>query len=266
MFGGQLSYPLLLRRNQAFNVALHLDAAQDEINAEGARNSFDSLRVGRLAGQYAWQDLWAGPSRDALNIVNLQESQGFPFLGASRDGRPLGETGRYRANFDFWKLNGSAGRTQTLFSPAPDAVDSIRLEAGGQYSGEILPSEEEFGLGGTRFTRGFYSGQVSGDSAAYATAELQLNTGYSASLFNQPLDIGAQFYTFYDWGETWSNLRDDANHRLESAGGGVRLGLTRYWELDGEVAERLTNKLDPAAPRVLPLSETVIYWGATARY
>ena len=72
--------------------------------------------------------------------------------------------------------------------------------------------------------------------------------------------MGAQFYGFYDWGETWSNLPTDLNSRLESAGGGVRLGLTRHLETDGEVVERLTTQLEPASAGIAPLSQTVIYW------
>jgi hemolysin activation/secretion protein len=266
VIGGQLSYPVLLRRNQALSLFLHLDSAQNLIETDGTRTSYDSLRVGRLGGQYAWQDLWAGDTRDGVSVLNLQESQGIPYFGASHDGRALGVAGRYREKMDFWKLNGSLGRTQTLFDPLPDATVALRVEAGGQYTTDILPSEEEFNLGGNHFTRGFYSGEVSGDKVAYATAELQLNTGYSFQTFGQPLDVGAQFYTFYDWGETWPNLSSDLRHRVESAGGGVRLGLTRYVELDGEAVERLTTRLDPASASTAPLSETVIYWAVTARY
>lgn len=266
VFGAELSYPVLLRRNRALDVTLHFDAAQNSIETAGLRTSFDSLRVGRLAGQYAWQDLWAGSAREGLNIANLQVSQGIPGLGASRDGRPQGEAGRLGERLEFWKLGGSLARTQTLFTPFSDATVALRLETGGQFTNDILPSEEEFDLGGSHFTRGFYSGEIAGDSAAYATAELQLNTGYSFSLFNQPIDFGAQFYTFYDWGETWANLGSDAKHRVESTGGGVRLGLTRYVELDGEAVERLTTRLNPASPSTLPLAETVLYWGVTARY
>jgi len=265
-FGAQLSYPLLLRRNQALNVALHFDGAENNTSIAGVRTSADSLRVGRAAADYAWQDLWAGTTRDALNIVNVQESDGLPILGSSPDGRAFGDGSRYRAKMDFWKLNAAAGRTQTLFTPVPQAVVSVRLEAGGQYTTDVLPSEEQFGLGGSHFTRGFYAGQVSGDKAAYATAELQLNTGYSVTMLQKPLDVGAQFYGFYDWGETWSNLATDPNQRIATTGVGVRLGLTRYLELDGEMAHRLTTRLNPQSSAVLPLSETVIYGGLTARY
>ena len=77
---------------------------------------------------------------------------------------------------------------------------------------------------------------------------------------------GAQFYGFYDWGETWSNLPTDLNHRIASVGGGVRLGLTRNLELDGEVTHRLVTQLVPGSTSVAPLSDVVIYWGVTARY
>jgi hemolysin activation/secretion protein len=271
VFGAQLTYPVLLRRNQSLNVALHFDAVQSVIHDAGVLTSNDSLRTARFAGQYAWQDLWAGDTRDGLSTVNLQESQGLPILGASADGRGVPPAGRLYEKIDFWKLNGSIGRTQTLFTPFPDATVALRVEAGGQFTNDVLPTEEEFDLGGIHYTRGFYSGQVAGDNAAYATAELQLNTGTSFILFNQPFDLGAQFYGFYDWGETWTNHpaglpANEPGLRLESAGGGVRLGLTRYVELDGEAVERLTTNLDPGSPSTLPLSETVLYWGVTARY
>jgi hemolysin activation/secretion protein len=266
VFGGQLSYPVILKRNQALNLALRFDGIEDEINTSGVRASFDSLRVARFAGQYAWQDLWAGPTRNALNVVDLVESQGIPYFGASADGRNDPPAGRSDEKIDFWKISGSISRTQTLFSPFDDATVALRTEAGGQYTTDILPSEEEFYLGGNRFTRGFYSGQAVGDKALYATAELQLNTGYDFTLLRQDIDMGAQFYGFYDWGETWSNLPTDLNTRVASVGGGVRLGLTRYLETDGEVVERLTTQLEPASTGIAPLSETVIYWGVTARY
>jgi hemolysin activation/secretion protein len=266
VFGAQLSYPLILRRNQSLTVNGRFDGIENVINANGSRNSFDSLRVARIAAQYAVQDLLLGDDRDALNIVNVQLSQGLPILGASPDGRPAGVAGRAGEHSDFWKVNGSIGRTQTLFQPFNDATVALRVEAGGQYSGVVLPSEEEFYLGGSRFTRGFYSGEVVGDNGAYATAELQLNTGYDFSVLSKDIDLGVQYYAFYDWGETWSNLRTDLNYRLRSTGAGVRIGLTRYLEVDGEFVKRLTTQLVPSSDGTAPLKGTMIYWGVTARY
>ena len=271
VFGCLLSYPLILRRNQALNLTLHFDGIENTINIAGIQTSSDSLRVARFGGQYAWQDLWAGNTRDALNVLNLQESQGIPYFGASADGRIAPPAGRSNEKIDFWKVSGSISRTQNLFSPFDDATVALRTEAGGQYATDVLPSEEEFYLGGSRFTRGYYSGQVVGDKAAYATAELQLNTGYDFSVLKHDIDLGTQFYGFYDWGETWSNLPNVLNpkienHRIESWGGGVRMGLTRYLEVDGEVTERLTTQLQPASSKLRPLADTLVYWGVIARY
>jgi hemolysin activation/secretion protein len=265
VFGTDLSYPVILRRNQALTVDAKFDAAESEIRTGSLVTSTDDLRVARLTGQYAWQDLWAGDSRNALNILDVGVSHGLPILGSSVDGRTK-LPGRLEAKYDFWKLNASFSRTQTLFSPCPNASVAVEAEAGGQYSPEILPSGEEFYLGGTRYTRGYYAGQVVGDTVAYATGELQLNTGADFTLFHHDFETGAQFYGFYDWGETWSNLRTDLPHRIESAGGGVRLGLTRDLELDGEFVHRITTQLETANSSVAPLSESVIYWGVTARY
>jgi hemolysin activation/secretion protein len=265
VFGAQASYPVLLRRDRAFNVFARFDAEQATIYDSGGRSSSDSLRVVRLNGNYAWQDLWAGAPRPGLSVVTLQYSQGIPAFGASPDGRGAGVAGRAGQKVDFWKFNGSIGRTQTLFTPYPSGTVALRVEAGGQYASAILPSEEEFYLGGARFTRGFYSGQAVGDKAIYATAEVQFNTGYDFTAFTHNVDLGLQFYGFYDYGESWENLKTDLPTRLGSTGGGFRVGITRALEVDAEFDHRLTTRLVPS-PETLPLSQTVIYWGVLARY
>jgi hemolysin activation/secretion protein len=248
------------------STTLHLDAEQASIYTLAGRSSSDSLRVARLEGDYAWQDLWAGNTRGALSEFSFQDSQGIPAFGASPDGRGIGVAGRAGEKVDFWKLNASIGRTQTLFAPYPAATVALRLEAGGQFTTAILPSEEQFYLGGSRFTRGYYSGQVVGDKALYGTAELQFNTGYDFTAFSQEVDLGVQLYGFYDYGETWQNLKTDLQNRVASAGGGIRFGVTRSLEFDGEVDERLTTKLVPPSSGTVPLKQTVIYWGLLARY
>ncbi len=111
----------------------------------------------------------------------------------------------------------------------------------GQWSDNILPPAEQFYLGGSRFTRGYYAGQVPGDKALAATAELQLNTGFEANLFGKSLDISTQYYVFYDWGETWQNLSSDHAAMINSAGGGVRMQVTRYTEVDFEGLARFNK-------------------------
>jgi hemolysin activation/secretion protein len=242
------------------------DAEQNTIDTDGALTSDDSLRVLRASGTYAWEDLWAGVSRDGLGLAQAQFSHGLTAFGASSDQRAAPPAGRADEKIDFWRINGSLARTQTLWQPLPASTVALRLEAGGQYSPNILPSEEEFYLGGNRFTRGYYSGEVAGDKAAYLTAELQFNTGHDFTVLSHDFDLGAQFYSFYDWGETWENSITDRNYRIASFGGGLRLGLTRNLEFDSEVTRRLVTALQPVSTGVPALSGVIFYWGVTAHF
>ena len=196
-------------------------------------------------------------------------SKGLPFLGASADRRSAPPSGRLGERIDFWKIDASFSRMQTLFSPWAGASVDLHAAVGGQFTTDVLPTSEEFYLGGSQFTRGYYSGQVTGDKAIYATAELDLNTGINFHVFGRRVETGAQFYGFYDYGENFQNDQIagqvSANHRLASFGGGVRLGLTRYLELDVEGVHRLVTQLVPVGAGQ-PLSETAIYWAVTARY
>jgi hemolysin activation/secretion protein len=266
VFGAALTYPVILRRSQALTVTARFDAVQNVIDTDGALTSNDSLRILRAGESYAWQDLWAGTTRDGLNLTQLQLSKGLLGFGASGDGRTDPPAGRFNERVDFWKITGSVSRTQTLFSPLPASDVALRLQAGGQYTTDILPSEEQFYLGGSQYDRGYYSGEVAGDKAAYATAELQFNTGYDFNLFKQDLELGAQFYSFYDWGETWQNAFIDPGYRIASFGGGMRLGLTRSLEFDGEVTRRLVTQLQPVSSGVPPLNAVGLYWGVTAHF
>ena len=133
----------------------------------------------------------------------------------------------------------------------------------GQWSNDVLPPSEQFYLGGARFTRGFYAGQVPGDKALAVTVEVQLNTTIDLTLFGWKPEIASQFYLFHDWGETWQNQSVDAAARLVSAGGGVRLQLTKYVELDLEALARLTKRPPPAVSDVNGIG---LYWRLVGRF
>ena len=133
----------------------------------------------------------------------------------------------------------------------------------GQWSDNILPPAEQFYLGGSRFTRGYYAGQVPGDKALAATTELQLNTGFETTVFDKAFDISTQFYLFYDWGETWQNLSTDHAAMINSAGGGVRAQVTRYVEVDFEGLARFNrfpNGGNVPGTGVSPLYGGAFYW------
>ncbi|MBN8875839.1 MAG: ShlB/FhaC/HecB family hemolysin secretion/activation protein [Rhodospirillales bacterium] len=271
IFGGQLSYPLIRQRQQTLNLVAALDASEnwvdENIGPDGApaRASFDSLRVLRAGADYAWLDDWAGESRSATNAATLRISQGLPLLGASANG--AADAGRVGERIDFTKTSFELSRTQALFTPWTDAVVSLRTAAAGQYSANVLPPVEKFFLGGSRFNRGYYAGQVTGDSALTATAELQLDLPVSLGR-DWPFAPTAQLYTFYDWGQTWESRSTDANHTLRSTGLGVRLyptGTPQY-EVDLEGVKRLTLYPNGSGPGVSALRGTAFYWQVLVRF
>ena len=78
-----------------------------------------------------------------------------------------------------------------------------------------------------------------GDKALAATVELQLNTGFEKNL--RASRRIHPILPFYDWGETWQNLSLDHAAMINSVGGGVRMQVTRYTELDFEGVARFNR-------------------------
>jgi len=269
-YGLAALYPLIRSRQQTLNLGAYIDDEANVVKTDsGADNelltaSNDSLRVLRIGADYALQDLLLGGDRTAVNTISARLSQGAPLLGGTSRNNSL--PGRVGEQPGFTKISFSASRTQTLFEPWRDASVALKGLVTGQYSANVLPPAEEFYLGGSDFTRGFYSGEVTGDSALAATAELQLNTSLTLPIFDNPMTFAAQFYGFYDWGETYEAQPTDLNHTLRSAGGGLRLNVTRYVEFDVEGVMRATRTPQGTQGNVLPLNADAIYWRVLARF
>lgn len=269
VFGGQISYPIIRSRQQTLNVYTALDGIESNITttASGPRlqASYDSLRVLRFGEDYALSDVWLGGDRSAINQVSGRISQGLRILGAATN-----PTARLGERTDFFKANFQTTRTQTLFTPWNGASVALMGLLAGQWTNDILPPSEQFYLGGSQFTRGYYAGQVPGDKALAATVELQLNTGFEMSMFDKSFDISQQFYLFYDWGETWQNLSTDHAAMINSAGGGVRTQLTRYVEVDFEGLARFNRfpngGSSGGASGVSPLYGGAFYWRVLTRF
>jgi hemolysin activation/secretion protein len=273
VFGTQATYPVIRSRQQTLNLYLTFDGIESNIsilnNGVRTRQSFDSLRVLRAGEDYALSDIWLGAERSAINAVSARVSQGLRILGASTNGTAP-DAARQGERSDFTKFNFELSRTQTLFYPWQGASVALMGLITGQWSNDILPPAEQFYLGGARFTRGYYAGQVPGDKALATTVELQLNTSFDVKVFEKSLDVSTQYYLFYDWGETWQNLKTDFATRINSAGGGVRMQVTRYTELDLEGLARF-NRFPTAGggtpgSGVSPLYGGAFYWRVLTRF
>jgi hemolysin activation/secretion protein len=266
VFGGQLSYPLIRARQQTLNLHLSLDGIESTvyIGTPSARLSYDAVTALRLSADYALSDLVFGPDHSAINAISARVSEGLPILGATGANNP--SASRVGEQTTFTKFDFQASRTQTLFNPWRDATVALEGLIAGQVTGNVLPLTEQFYLGGMQFTRGYYAGQVVGDKALAATAELQLNTVFDLSRFHLPSDISTQFYIFYDWGETWNNQDIDPGVHLSSVGGGVRMQVTPRVEVDFEGLARLNRFPNGSGPGISALYGGAFYWRVLTRF
>ncbi len=111
---------------------------------------------------------------------------------------------------------------------------SVRLDALGQQSADVLPDCERYRIGGERLGRGFEITQMAGDQGFGAKAELRREmTGAAARLGK------ASLYGFYDFAAAW---KQDEPGRESAATAGIGLAV-EYWRLSGflEVAKPLTH-------------------------
>ncbi len=278
IFGAQLGYPLIRTRQQSLNVYAAFDALESTIytGTPNLQASADEIRALRIGEDFTrWDNLlgalWdkirgdkaQSTSMPATNILSTRLSQGLEFLGGYHGTSLPPSTARQNEQHNFTAIRFEASRTQTLYIPWEGASLALMGLVTGQYTQAVLPPAEQFYLGGSRFTRGYYSGQVPGDKALAATAELQLNTTIDLSYFGTRADVASQFYLFYDWGEVWQNQESDFAARLASAGGGMRLQITAYAELDFEALARFTKRPPPATADMNGIG---LFWRIVGRF
>ncbi len=268
VYGVSAVYPVIRSRDETLNVSGFLDSVETRVVQANGRTK-DNLRIARLGADYALEDLLAGAERPGINTAIVRLSQGVPFLGGSHYGNPLAQRGpQAREDYSFTKVAVDLTRTQTLFRPWDTATVAVRGRLTGQGSGSVLPPAEKFFLGGPEFDRGYYSGQVTGDSAFAATAELQLNTSFDTVVFGHPLTIGTQFYAFYDYGQVWQNTPAglERDLHISSEGIGARVTLTRYTEFDVEGDIRNNRLPIGTAPFVREMKGEAVYWRVLTRF
>ncbi len=269
-FGAVATYPIIRSRQQTLTVSADLDAIESEIrDRNGAaeivsRVSRDSLRVGRLLGQYAINDILLGAPRPATNVLTLRLSQGLPFLGGTSDSNPL--PGRTGEQVGFTAFSFEVTRSQALFVPWDGASVALKGQLLGQATPSVLPPSEQFFLGGTEFDRGYYSGQVTGDDALAETAELDLDTAVLPATLKRFVDVGSEYYLFYDRGQVWQNKDTAPDALLSSEGLGARFSLTRFLELDVEGDIRNTRLPSGTPGEVKPLKADAAFWRVLARF
>ena len=220
-------YPLIRSRALTRQLTSNFDIFQSEIDLFGptglrAREADSRLRVLRLGGNLTYQDTLLGDSRGGATTVTLQAHKALDLFHASaNDAQLLPRPGTIS---DFLKYTGEIIRVQDLFS-IDDYHVALKLAVAGQWTRSILPSSEEFFLGGNQYGRGFFSGEVTGDRALAETAELQVTSSIPNIITwfdDQPPDIGLRYYGFFDNGEVWNRTAATPPQTVKSAGIGVK--------------------------------------------
>jgi hemolysin activation/secretion protein len=261
--GFQFSYPLIYERRQKLNLLGMFDLF-DTVTTGSGINTHDSLRIVRFGVDYARLDQILGDAHPAENRITVRVNRGFDGLGSTHTGQlTLSRQGEV---MDFTSINGAISRNQTLFSPWQDATVTFLAEVAGQKSGDVLPPEEQYHIGGLQSVRGYYAGQLSGDSALTTTLELQLNTSAHLDAFGLSRDIGLQFYSFYDWGQSWENRSLDYATHVSSVGIGMRSALTQFLEFDMEGVQRLNRQPASSSAAVQELDAQAFYWRVLVRF
>ncbi|WP_052388689.1 ShlB/FhaC/HecB family hemolysin secretion/activation protein [Belnapia moabensis] len=252
--GISASYPIIRSRPANLFAVSSFDVFDGvvETGTSGRnRASRDAIRSWRAGFDGQLLENWIRILPAATTFGSVRVSQGITALGATRNGYPL--SGRSGAeDFGFTKISGEVQRIQPIWSPGEGQMFNLQGLFAGQWSGDILPQAEKFYLGGNRLGRGYYSGQVTGDRAWGLALEAQYDLAFDLpnSEFG-PGRVAAQFYAFRDIGRTAENRPNDANRRLSSWGGGVRMVINDTVQFDLEGVYRVVRRPDGAAAESL---------------
>jgi hemolysin activation/secretion protein len=254
--GASLIYPLI--RSRRFNIYIDTDTDTYQSTltigtGDAATENGSHLLMQRFGASVDLQDVLI-PDRPAANAINIKVSHG---LGGTSNTRPGN-------NVNFTKVAGDMTRVQDLFTFA-DVRTALKVSVGGQFTNDILPPSEKYYLGGTRFGRGFYNGEVTGDRAIGSTTELQFNTTMPAPGFlADGTPLPAQFYGFWDFGHGYNLAPGDQSFTIQSLGLGVRSDVTPWLSVELEGVHRLTTQ--PQGPDVTAEAPYAFFTRVTAHY
>jgi len=222
--GVDAQYPLLRRRALSVWVIGEFEVTNLKQMEAGAVVRHDRVPTVRL-GIYSRGRFAGGYFRG-----RVMASRGLDILSATQSGDPLAS--RSDASAQFTSLYGWAAWNRSL-------IDSFSLALGvrAQLAAEPLLATEDIGLGGPSFLRGYNFNERTGDQGIMGYGELRYN--WRGEGFWMPR---GQVYVFADGGVV-SNLEGGfGGGSLASAGGGLRLDLTRDLDLGLEVAVPLTGE------------------------
>lgn len=263
LFGLSAAFPVIRSRNLNFNVTGGFDYYRSIVDTSAGRLNSTDLRMLRLGADASYRDEFNG-----VTYGNIRLSKGLATLGASQRGDPL--MARQGSDPEFFKVQGEISRLQGVYAEPGFSVNVFGT-FGWQYTNDVLPSSEKFFLGGDRFGRGYYSGQVTGDRAVAGSIELQVNVVIpsgdvdSSIAATDAAGLPVQFYGFFDYGRAWNLLATETRAiTARSVGGGVRVSVLDHMQVEVEGVRRLDLGVDGAAAS--PLGPWAGFVRATTRF
>jgi len=231
---GGFDYPLIRSRALTLRAGASFTSLNSKVDLLNALYSNDKLRYASLTAGLDASDTLLGASHPASTLVDAAVDRGLNILGATKTGSA--NLSVSNGHSDFTRVTANLTRNQQLWGPF-----ELGLSAEGQLSWVPLLSPVRFGLGGSRFGRGYEPSEILGDKGVAGSVEARFNLPFKSSLIIHP-----QLYVFYDVGKVWniSPAAGQANSEsLASVGPGFRFGLTKYISADVEVAKPLTRDI-----------------------
>jgi len=214
-----------LQRSQKLSVWLDSEVEWTQLRQDRAgdlarRNRVATLRTGvrsraRVAGGYGFASLTLSQGLDALGATPLGSS-----LSSRPDAAP-----------DFTSLAAYVQWNR----PLENGI-SLFLSGQGLVASGPLPITEDFGLGGTRFLRGYNFNERSGDRGIAGLVELRYDWETDLALIRD-----LQFYAFADGGVVGNLDGGRGGGSLASGGGGVRTALAKGFDVEVLLALPLTG-------------------------
>ncbi len=225
-FSTSIAYPIIRTRKQNLKMSVGFKASKSKSTTGGVQNFHDKIRSVKT------EILFDRADRFGASILAVNYQKGLDIFGASNKDPSRGPT--FSKTFN--KFEGTLTRYQRIYGPV-----ALLLSAKGQYSLDRLPSLEEFGVGGGVFGLAYDSSEITGDHGLSWKAELQVSIPVRHFKFfiNPP-----KLFIYADGGRIWNinSSQSEAADRLASAGGGMKMKITKYVDFSFVAAKPLNKK------------------------
>lgn len=222
------SYPLLLNARSSLTLSGGIYAVDniDDYRAPATgRQLSEDTRIRALFAQLAYADASPDRSRSASVMI----AQGLRGAGASATVRSNveGLAGQNPARLDFTRISFDASQRDRYANKLGTA-----LSFGAQYSGHTLAASERISFGGTRFGRGYATGDAAGDSGWGIGAEVNRQFTLEGDWLKQ-----VEPYLLAEAAHVSTRVGEPAPRSLRSVALGVRFSDNRHYSLDIAVAK-----------------------------